>query len=225
MTKNLFTATILFPSLWYSKHYVAAECDPGNRMFRTFFKAYLKTTAIVAASLSMIASSPTPCGAADAEEAFALLNLAENYLNMGDAEAAVTELKRIVYFHKGRPPAAKAQMLLKKIQADPETGRRGDESDPDPTKAASKLVQFYQNHLRTFKDPKSSCPSYPNCSRYAIQAIEKHGSLLGVFIFVDRFWREATTAGEPPFVTENGKRLHYDPLHMNDYWLNTPENE
>lgn len=167
-------------------------------------------------------------------EPAAVLDYAHLLYEEGDLFRAAGEAKRFLFFHPGHPRAPEVRDLLQKVEARmSENGRSQPEDDFDPWRwsrygeagkrdgALVGLVRFYQDHLRTFKRPGSSCPSYPNCSRYAIQAIKKHGGILGTFIYVDRFWREVTTAGKPEFYTLNGKKLHYDPLEANDYWLSS----
>jgi len=40
-----------------------------------------------------------------------------------------------------------------------------------------KIIRFYQIHLSPLKGP--TCRFYPTCSSYAIEAIEKHGTVKG----------------------------------------------
>jgi putative component of membrane protein insertase Oxa1/YidC/SpoIIIJ protein YidD len=153
-----------------------------------------------------------------ASEPTALFEYAQRLQDEGDLFRAEGELKRFIYFHPKHARIAEARALLKKIQAQLEEQKKAEKQTSGS--AGSAAVGFYQSHLRTFRSPDSSCPSYPNCSSYAMQAMDKHGTMLGSFIYVDRFWREATTVGKPPYIYHNGKKLHYDPLEANDYWLN-----
>lgn len=43
-----------------------------------------------------------------------------------------------------------------------------------------KLINFYQKHISFLKKP--SCVFYPTCSEYTKQAIEKYGSLKGIYL-------------------------------------------
>ncbi|MEW6263629.1 MAG: membrane protein insertion efficiency factor YidD [Thermodesulfobacteriota bacterium] len=173
-------------------------------------------------------------------EAVSALDFARSLYREGDLYGAEGEVKRFLFHLPGHPRAPEAGSLLARIQSELEVGRResGPRSfthwapgRPDLEPAgqdeagrngiAAGLVRFYQTRLRTFRDPDSSCPSYPSCSEYALRALSKHGTLLGTFIYVDRFWRETTTAGRPPYIWVKGRRLHFDPLEQNDYWLET----
>ncbi|MFH1090002.1 MAG: membrane protein insertion efficiency factor YidD [Pseudomonadota bacterium] len=178
-----------------------------------------------------------PALAADelGSETLVALDHARLLYQEGDLFRAVGEAKRFLFFHPQHPRAGEARALLERAQKELEQKQPGSDNrafsprpesrpasapypkaEPGP---AVKLVEFYQKHLRTFRNPNSYCPSFPNCSNYAVQAIEKHGALLGFFIYVDRFLREVTTAGRPPLVRHEGRLLHYDPLEYNDYWL------
>ncbi len=63
------------------------------------------------------------------------------------------------------------------------------------------LIKAYQAALSPLL-PFNSCRFYPSCSQYAIEAIEKHGSLHG-------FWLAAKRIGRcHPFHRHSG----YDPV-------------
>lgn len=47
-----------------------------------------------------------------------------------------------------------------------------------------KIIIFYQKNLSPFKNP--SCVFYPTCSEYTKEAIEKYGSIKGVFLGIKR---------------------------------------
>ena len=148
---------------------------------------------------------------------------ARQLLGEGDLEGAKAELKRFLFFCPTEVRANEARQLLASLEpgTDAET-ESPTEKTPESSGGAgvaTAVIHFYQDHLRTFRRPGASCPSYPSCSAYTLQAVEKHGAILGTFIFVDRFWREVTTAGRPPQVMLDGRKLHYDPLENNDYWL------
>ena len=48
-----------------------------------------------------------------------------------------------------------------------------------------KLINFYQKFL----SPQNKCVFYPTCSEYTKQAIEKYGSLQGVYLGFCRILR------------------------------------
>jgi len=78
-------------------------------------------------------------------------------------------------------------------------------------------IHLYQ-HVAGELDGRS-CPSYPVCSSYARQAIEKHGFLLGSWIMLDRLIHESGDVNDGYVVSINGEQRLYDPLERNDFWL------
>jgi len=64
------------------------------------------------------------------------------------------------------------------------------------------------------------CPMHPSCSQYALDAIQKHGSIIGWVMTCDRLMRCGMdeTRHTPP--ARVGRRiLSYDPVENNDFWL------
>ena len=53
-----------------------------------------------------------------------------------------------------------------------------------------KSILFYKKHISIFFSKNgTNCKFYPTCSEYAIQAIEKYGSLKGTIISIKRILR------------------------------------
>lgn len=79
-------------------------------------------------------------------------------------------------------------------------------------------VRWFQKYISPVDGPR--CPMYPTCSSYSLQALRKHGPLLGVFQTVDRLYREGDAEHEhrQP-VNKWGYVRFYDPLKQNDFWL------
>jgi len=79
-------------------------------------------------------------------------------------------------------------------------------------------VRFFQKFISPVDGPR--CPMYPTCSTYALQALQRHGPVLGSFLSVDRLLHE-TTPAEQTIPLQGFERLrYYDPLDANDFWLN-----
>jgi putative membrane protein insertion efficiency factor len=49
------------------------------------------------------------------------------------------------------------------------------------------IIRFYRRFISPLKRP--SCIYYPTCSQYAIEAIQKYGSLKGGFMAIKRILR------------------------------------
>lgn len=78
--------------------------------------------------------------------------------------------------------------------------------------------------LRVFRDVVSPvdgtrCDMYPTCSQYAVEAARRHGSVLGVLLFVDRLFHEWSESARVPAVLVHGRKRFWDPLDANDFWL------
>jgi hypothetical protein len=62
------------------------------------------------------------------------------------------------------------------------------------------------------------CPSYPTCSAYSIETYERHGTLLGTLMTVDRLLHEPSEAEFAPTITVHGAVRIYDPVWANEFW-------
>ncbi len=78
-------------------------------------------------------------------------------------------------------------------------------------------VRAFQKYISPVDGPR--CPMYPTCSAYSLQALHKHGPLLGVFLTVDRLYREADPHERQQPIAKWGYIRFYDPLKENDFWL------
>ena len=79
-------------------------------------------------------------------------------------------------------------------------------------------VRLFQKYLSGADGHR--CPMRPSCSGYALQAIQRHGSVLGWVMTCDRLMRcgRDELKRSPPVKTPHGVRIH-DPLDNNDFWL------
>lgn len=84
----------------------------------------------------------------------------------------------------------------------------------------SGLIDFYRgplNHLSAVR--YGLCPMYPSCSKYGLQALAKHGELIGWAMACDRLMRcGRDTIHRVPKVRVGGAVLFFDPLENNDFW-------
>jgi len=178
---------------------------------------------LILASLLWCGQSPALAASGLKYSADTALASARVLYDKKDYAGAVSEAKRFLFLNPGHVKAQAARGLIVGAQKAiasknrEKPGRAGTSGSSPDSSLLIHLIHFYQGHMRTYK--VSSCPSYPSCSEYTLQAIRKHGAFMGTFLFIDRMFREFTTAGRPPQVRYRGRSLHYDPLEANDYWL------
>lgn len=105
-----------------------------------------------------------------------------------------------------------ALLLALLLAASPAAAR-----DPNPLRAA---VRFFQTFISPVDGPR--CRMYPTCSGYALQALDRHGPLLGTLLTVDRLLHEGSPEEHRHPVEVGGRLRYHDPLGNNDFWLNRP---
>jgi putative component of membrane protein insertase Oxa1/YidC/SpoIIIJ protein YidD len=79
-------------------------------------------------------------------------------------------------------------------------------------------IRFFQKYLSGADGHR--CPMTPSCSSYALQAVERHGPVLGWIMASDRLMRcgRDELKHSPPVATRHGIRFR-DGLDNNDFWL------
>ena len=77
-------------------------------------------------------------------------------------------------------------------------------------------LAFYQHGLSVVSNSK--CRMLPSCSNYSIQAIRKHGSLIGIMMTCDRLLHEADEQKLHRVVYTRGLAFCPDPVSNNDFW-------
>ncbi|NOY12258.1 MAG: membrane protein insertion efficiency factor YidD [Deltaproteobacteria bacterium] len=87
-------------------------------------------------------------------------------------------------------------------------------TDTSPLQLA---VQLFQKYISPIDGPR--CPMYPTCSAYSLQALHRHGALFGMFLTVDRLYREGDPHEHGRPIEKWGYVRFADPLDSNDYWL------
>ena len=88
----------------------------------------------------------------------------------------------------------------------------------DSTNPALYPVYFFRKYISSADQDR--CPMHPTCSTYSIEAIKKHGPVLGWIMTCDRLMRcgRDELKLSPPIRIEGKKRCN-DPLSDNDSWL------
>ncbi len=92
------------------------------------------------------------------------------------------------------------------------------EKTEDPTNFVLYPVYFFRKYISSADQDR--CPMHPTCSTYSIEAIKKHGPVLGWIMTCDRLMRcgRDEVKLSPPIRIKGKKRCN-DPLSDNDFWL------
>jgi putative component of membrane protein insertase Oxa1/YidC/SpoIIIJ protein YidD len=80
--------------------------------------------------------------------------------------------------------------------------------------------RFYSNHLTKVDGPR--CEHRPTCSRYARDAMRKHGSVVGSWLTVDRLLRTNSSSSLrtlPVIKYYEGRPYFADPVDENDFFF------
>lgn len=97
-------------------------------------------------------------------------------------------------------------------------------SPPDETRDLNPLlwlVNLYKDHISPLDGDR--CPSFPTCSSYSVQAMEKHGLFIGWMMTVDRLIHEGQEETKvSPVAYYEGKWRIFDPVQNNDFWWYHP---
>jgi len=78
------------------------------------------------------------------------------------------------------------------------------------------LIGFFQKYISPVDGDR--CPSYPTCSQYALEAVRKHGFLMGLVMSSDRLIHESDEIQGAPLIFVHGAYRYYDPVENNDFW-------
>ncbi|MBF0190897.1 MAG: membrane protein insertion efficiency factor YidD [Magnetococcales bacterium] len=94
----------------------------------------------------------------------------------------------------------------------------------DPTRWLLFPLSLYSHTISRVDGDR--CPSHPNCSHYARQALQRHGPLTGLWLTIDRLIHERSEIALAPQVrAEDGSARLLDPLEANAFWLPQPQQE
>lgn len=78
------------------------------------------------------------------------------------------------------------------------------------------MLRFYQGYITQIDGDR--CVMHPTCSQYSVQAIRKHGPLLGIIMTSDRLMHEYDEQKEAPLIKIGNRYRHDDPVSNNDFW-------
>jgi putative component of membrane protein insertase Oxa1/YidC/SpoIIIJ protein YidD len=78
------------------------------------------------------------------------------------------------------------------------------------------LVTFYQKAIGRVNSGR--CDMYPTCSQYSVQAIRKHGPIVGIMMTADRLMHEGSEQDYVPKIKVGNRYRFDDPVENNDFW-------
>jgi uncharacterized protein len=94
------------------------------------------------------------------------------------------------------------------------------ENQSSPLSAGQRAVQgairFFQGTISPVDGDR--CPCYPTCSQYGLEAVKKHGALIGLVMTFDRLIHESDETRRVPLVRIYGSYRYFDPVENNDFW-------
>ncbi len=79
------------------------------------------------------------------------------------------------------------------------------------------LIRAYQAWLSPVYGDR--CPMTPSCSHYAVDAIRKHGPIVGIVMTSGRLMHEADERKVAPIRKTGERYLFFDPVENNDFWF------
>lgn len=79
-----------------------------------------------------------------------------------------------------------------------------------------KSIRFFITYISPIDGDR--CPMYPTCSSYGMQAVERHGFIVGSIMTADRLIHESDEMTCAPMVEVVGSVRHLDTLDNNDFW-------
>lgn len=105
------------------------------------------------------------------------------------------------------------------MPADRRTAAAEKSERPEGTVAAAPflwLLSFYQKTVGPVVSGR--CPMYPTCSQYSVEAIRKHGPVVGIVMTADRIIHELDEQNYAPLIKVGSRYRYADPVGNNDFW-------
>jgi hypothetical protein len=78
-------------------------------------------------------------------------------------------------------------------------------------------VRFFQTVISPVDGDR--CTMTPTCSHFSLQAIQKHGPVLGFMMTADRIVHEYEEQRYVPLLRAGPSLRYYDPVENNDFWF------
>src|SRR4030042_1351001 len=105
--------------------------------------------------------------------------------------------------------------------------RVGEEGSPEfkggpCQKVAERAIGFYKKYISPVDGDR--CPCYPTCAQYSLEAIRKHGALVGGVMTFDRLIHESDEIRNAPLVKVYDSYRYLDSVENNDFWWDRNRN-
>lgn len=81
---------------------------------------------------------------------------------------------------------------------------------------AEGVIGFFKKYISPVDGDR--CPCYPTCSQYSIEAIRKHGVLVGAVMTFDRLIHESDEIRNASLIKVYGSYRYLDSVENNDFW-------
>lgn len=83
-------------------------------------------------------------------------------------------------------------------------------------------IRFFQRFISPVDG--AACTFRPSCSAYGMEAVKRHGILLGLPMAAERIMRnhQPENPARYPLSDFNGRYLYLDPVEANDFWWAAP---
>jgi putative membrane protein insertion efficiency factor len=78
------------------------------------------------------------------------------------------------------------------------------------------LITFYQRAISPLDGDR--CSMHPTCSQYSVQAIRRHGPVIGIVMTVDRLIHEGDEQRHAVMARVGDRFRFDDPVSNNDFW-------
>ena len=89
-----------------------------------------------------------------------------------------------------------------------------------PEAFVMKMIGLFSRYIS--KVDGDRCPMYPTCASYGMQAVRKHGAVIGIVMIADRLIHEGNEMDTAPLVEVDGRTRFFDPVANNDFWWYRP---
>jgi len=83
-------------------------------------------------------------------------------------------------------------------------------------RVAEGAIGFFKKYISPVDGDR--CPCYPTCAQYSLEAIRKHGALVGMVMTFDRLIHESDEIRNAPLIKVYDSYRYLDSVENNDFW-------